>query len=164
MGANGTALSGYEVAAKLSLWLRGTTPSDALLDQVSTGQLNTADGAAAAATTMLGEPTATPVMRQFHGELLHFDRLLDISKVNVPSYNEAINPELQEMSVPLLRQDLHPGAGPQADPDVDDRLRRHEDGGALRRDGARERLRRARPRCATRRLLLAGSVPDAVRA
>jgi len=37
-------------------------------------------------------------MRQLHGELLHIDRLLHISKVNVPSYNEAINSELQEIS------------------------------------------------------------------
>ena len=53
MGANGAALSGYEVAAKLSLWLRGTTPSDALLD--SAAGLTTADAAATLATTMLGE-------------------------------------------------------------------------------------------------------------
>ena len=75
MGATGAALSGYEIAAKLSLWLRGTTPSDTLLDSAAgPGKLDTADGAATLATTMLGETTATTVMRQFHGELLHFDR------------------------------------------------------------------------------------------
>ena len=35
LGANGAPLSGYEMAAKLSLWLRGTTPSDALLDSAA---------------------------------------------------------------------------------------------------------------------------------
>jgi hypothetical protein len=98
MGAVGTALTSFEIAAKLSLWLRGTTPSDALLDQANSGQFNTADGAATLATTMLGEPTATAVMRQFHGQLLHVDRFLDISKSNVPSYNEAMNAEFQEIS------------------------------------------------------------------
>lgn len=98
MGAVGTALTSFEVAAKLSLWLRGTTPSDALLDQANSGQFNTADGAAMLATTMLAEPTATAVMRQFHGELLHLDRYADISKSNVPSYNEAMNAEFQEAS------------------------------------------------------------------
>ena len=83
MGANGAPLTGYEMAAKLSLWLRGTTPSDALLD--SAAGLTTADAAATLATTMLGEQTATAVMRQFHGELLHFDRYALISKVNTPS-------------------------------------------------------------------------------
>src|SRR5262245_44344171 len=61
MCASNAALSGYEMAAKLSLWLRGTTPSDALLDSVASAKLDTADGAAALATTMLGESTATSV-------------------------------------------------------------------------------------------------------
>jgi hypothetical protein len=109
--ANGAALSGYEIAAKLSLWLRGTTPSDALLDQAAAGQLNTADGAAALATTMLGEPTATAVMRQFHGELLHFDRYQQISKINVPSYREALNAEFEEISFLYFEKIFTQGLG-----------------------------------------------------
>ena len=47
MGATGQPLTGYEMASKLSLWLRGTTPSDALLDSAAgPGKLDTADGAA----------------------------------------------------------------------------------------------------------------------
>lgn len=99
LGATGAPLSGYEMAAKLSLWLRGTVPSDALLDAAAgPGRLDTAEGAVALATTMLGEPAATAVMRQFHGELLHFDRYATISKIGVPSYSEALNPEYQETS------------------------------------------------------------------
>jgi len=98
MGATGAALSGYEMAAKLSLWLRGTTPSDALLDSVATAKLDTADGAAALATTMLGEATATPVMRQFHSELLRFALFNDLSKVGVATYKEAMNAEFLEVS------------------------------------------------------------------
>ena len=56
LGATGPPLIGYEMASKLSLWLRGTTPSDALLDSAAgPGRLDTADGAVALATTMLGE-------------------------------------------------------------------------------------------------------------
>jgi hypothetical protein len=99
MGANNAPLTGYEMAAKLSLWLRGTTPSDALLDSAAgPGRLDTADGAAALATTMLGEATATAVMRQFHGEMLHIDRYALISKVNTPNYREALNTEFQDVS------------------------------------------------------------------
>ena len=99
LGATGQPLSGYETASKLSLWLGGTTPSDALLDSAAgPGKLDTADGAVALATTMLGEPTATAVMRQFHGELLHFDRYANISKIGVASYTEDLNPEYQETS------------------------------------------------------------------
>jgi hypothetical protein len=99
LGTVGSPLSGYEMASKLSLWLRGTTPNDALLDSAAgPGRLDTADGAAAMATTMLGESTATAVMRQFHGELLHFNRYALLSKVGVPSYREALNAEYQETS------------------------------------------------------------------
>jgi hypothetical protein len=53
MAPKGQPLSGYEMAAKLSLWLRGTTPSDSLLDSAAgPGKLDTADGAATLASTM----------------------------------------------------------------------------------------------------------------
>ena len=37
-------------------------------------------------------------MRQFHGELLHFDRYAQISKVNVPTYKDSLNAEFQDVS------------------------------------------------------------------
>jgi hypothetical protein len=99
VGAKGAPLSGYEVATKLSLLLRGTTPSDPLLDAAaSPGALDTADGAAALATTMLGEPAVTSVMRGFHAELYHFDRYSQISKVNVPTYSTSLNTEFRDVS------------------------------------------------------------------
>jgi hypothetical protein len=99
MGASGAALSSYEIAAKLSLWLRGTTPADTLLDSAAgSGKLDTADGAATLAITMLGETTATSVLRQFHGELLHFDRFAQITKVGVPTYTASLNTEFLDVS------------------------------------------------------------------
>ncbi len=99
MAAPGAPLSGYEMAAKLSLWLRGTTPSDSLLDSAAgPGKLDTADGAATLASTMLGETAATSILRQFHSELYHFDRYAQISKVNVPSYSTAMNTEFLDES------------------------------------------------------------------
>jgi hypothetical protein len=97
LGAKGAALNSYEMAAKLALWLRGTGPDDKTLDLAGgTGKLDTADGAASLATTMLGEAAATASMRQFHGEWLHFGDYADISKVNVPTYTTALNTEYQE--------------------------------------------------------------------
>jgi hypothetical protein len=89
-------LNGYEIAAKLSLWLRGTTPSDDLLDAAPS--LIDPDAAAEAASAMLDEPSATTVMRQFHGELLHFARFGTISKVGVPNYDPALNDEYEQSS------------------------------------------------------------------
>lgn len=89
-------LSGYEIAAKLSLWLRGTTPSDDLLDMAP--DLTDPDATAALARSMLDEPSATTVMRQFHGELLHFARFGTISKVGVSTYSESLNAEYEQSS------------------------------------------------------------------
>lgn len=95
----GTPLSSYEVAAKLSLWLRGTTPSDALLDAAATsGVLDQPDGVAQWAATMLEEPTAIEVMRGFHHELYDFDRYATITKFNVPDFDPSLNAELLQSS------------------------------------------------------------------
>ncbi len=99
MGSQGAPLSGYEMAAKLSLWLRGTTPSDSLLDSAAgPGKLDTADGAATLATTMLGEANATSVLRDFHSQLYHFDRYTQITKVNVSNYSTDMNAEFVDVS------------------------------------------------------------------
>lgn len=112
LGAAGAALDTYEVASKLSLWLRGTTPSDALLDAAAgPGKLDTADGAVALATTMLGEPAAATVFRQFHGELLHFDRYATISKLNVSNYTSDLNAEYQDTSYLFFDKILTQGLG-----------------------------------------------------
>jgi len=99
LGAKGAPLNAYEMAAKLALWLRGTGPDDKTLDLAAgTGKLDTADGAAALATTMLGESASASAMRQFHGEWLHLDDYAEISKSGVSNYNTALNAEYQESS------------------------------------------------------------------
>jgi len=99
LGDDGAPLSGYEVAAKLSFFLLGTTPSDALLDAAAAGQLDTPEGVAEHATQMLTEPAAAATMQEFHRELLHFDLYSTISKVGVAGYTEALNAELEQSSV-----------------------------------------------------------------
>jgi hypothetical protein len=96
LGPEGEALDGYEAAAKLSLWLLGTTPSDALLDAAET--LTSADALAKEATNMMAKAGARAMMRQFHGEWLRLDELMDLSKVGVPTYDPALNAEYQEAS------------------------------------------------------------------
>jgi len=108
----GKPLSAYEMAAKLSLWLRNTTPSDTLLDSAAgPGKLDTADGAVTLAKTMLEEPTATSVMRSFHGQFLHFDRFSNLSKTGVANYTTDINPELQEASYQFFDKIFTKGLG-----------------------------------------------------
>ena len=112
LGAAGAPLSGYEMAAKLSLWLRNSAPNDALLDAAAgPGKLDTAAGAAAVAKQMLEEPAAKAVMRKFHGEFLHFDRYANLSKVGVAAYNPAINAELAESSYLFFDKIFSQGLG-----------------------------------------------------
>jgi hypothetical protein len=112
LGPVNTPLSGYEMAAKLSLLLRNVTPDDALLQAAATpGNLDTADGAAVLTQQMLEEAAASTVMRQFHGEFLHFDRFSQLSKFGVPNYNPAINAELAESSYLFFNRIFTQGLG-----------------------------------------------------
>ena len=112
LGAAGAPLSSYEIATKLSLWLRNTAPDDALLDAAAgPGKLDTPDGAAAMGQKMLDEPAARAVMRRFHGEFLHFDRYSNLSKVGVDSYDPKLNPELAESSYLFFDKIFSQGLG-----------------------------------------------------
>jgi hypothetical protein len=111
LGAAGTPLSSYEVAAKLSLWLRNATPDDALLDAAAAGSLDTPDGVANAAQQMLEEPAAKAMMRDFHTQFLHFDAFSELSKVGVASYDAGINPELTESSLLFFDRIFGQGLG-----------------------------------------------------
>jgi hypothetical protein len=96
-GDDGAPLSGYELATKLSFWLRGTTPTDSMLDAKDT--FASADGAVNQATQMLEDAAALEVMRKFHGSLYMFDLYDSIAKVGVPAFKEAMNPEFKEASI-----------------------------------------------------------------
>ena len=95
LGAEGEPLSGYEVAAKLSFWLLGTTPSDDLLDMAAAGELDTVAGVEAAARAMLERPEAAAVMRGFHGQLYHLDRYAGIDPTRAP---DGLRAELADAS------------------------------------------------------------------
>jgi hypothetical protein len=109
LGPKGEALDGYEAAAKLSLWLLGSTPNDALLDAAET--LTSADALVDEATRMMAKTAASAVMRQFNGEWLRLDRLLNVSKVGVPSYDPALNAEYQEASYLFFDKIFRQGLG-----------------------------------------------------
>jgi Protein of unknown function (DUF1592)/Protein of unknown function (DUF1595)/Protein of unknown function (DUF1588)/Protein of unknown function (DUF1585)/Protein of unknown function (DUF1587) len=111
LGAAGAPLSSYEVASKLSLWLRDSGPDTALLDAAGAGQLDAPAGVAAAAKKLLDEAAAKGVMRQFHGQFLHFDKFAQLGKVGVPTYDKALNPELAESSFLFFDRIFSQGLG-----------------------------------------------------
>ena len=112
LGDAGKPLGSYEIAAKLSLWLRGTTPNDALLDSAAVaGKLESPDAVAALAATMLEEPAAAKVINGFHAELLHFDRYSTITKLDVAGYDPSLNTEYLETSSRFFDQIFSQGLG-----------------------------------------------------
>lgn len=96
LAAPGARLSGFELAAKLSMVLLGTAPDDALLDAAASGQLDSDDGVRNIASQMLNDDSSAEVMRTFHGELFSFNRYLTITKDAVAEYEPGLNEELQE--------------------------------------------------------------------
>lgn len=110
LGTDGAPLNGYEMASKLSFLLRGTTPSDELLDAAARGEFDSVDGAVALATQMLDEPEAAQVLREFHAELFEFERFGDVVK-DVAEYNPAINAELEQASVMFFDRIFQEGLG-----------------------------------------------------
>ena len=93
LGDDGAPLSGYEMAAKLSLWLLDTTPSDALLDAAKQGALDSADGVLAQAKTMLETAAAVAAMREMHSQLYKIPLLDTITKDNVDGYSAGLTDE-----------------------------------------------------------------------
>ncbi len=98
LGPAGAPLNDYELASKLSFWLLGTTPSDALLDAAGAGELASVDGLVATAREMLEDARSIEVMRDFHSQLLRFGNFENISKPGVPEYDPAMNAELLRVS------------------------------------------------------------------
>lgn len=98
MADDGAPLTGYEMAAKLSLWIRDTTPTDAMLDAARDGEFDTPDGAANWATQMIADPASVDVMRKFHGELYKLQVIETIEKTGVQGFTAALIPEFSEAS------------------------------------------------------------------
>jgi len=111
LGAAGEPLNGYEIASKLSFWLLGTTPSDALLDTAAAGDLEAVDGVEAVARQMLEDPRALPVMRDFHGQVHHLALIPSITKPGVPEYTPELAAELGEASTLFFDRVFTEGGG-----------------------------------------------------
>jgi len=113
LGAQGAPLNTFEMAAKLSLWLRGTSPDDKTLDLAAgtTAKLDTADGAATLAQTMLGETATAAVMRDFHNQWLSIDDFAQVTKENLPAFTSTLPTEFQESSYRFFDNIFSQGLG-----------------------------------------------------
>jgi hypothetical protein len=97
LSPDGGPLSGFEIASKLSFWILGTSPSEALLDRAAAGELSTPAGVSAVVDEMLADPRAADMVVDVYAQLFKFARYRDIIKED-PQYNPAINEELEVVS------------------------------------------------------------------
>jgi hypothetical protein len=74
------ALTGYEVASRLSYFMWGTTPDPELLDAAEAGVLDTATGVRAQAQRLLDDPRSRDGIASFHEQWLGIDKVSDLEK------------------------------------------------------------------------------------
>lgn len=96
-GSATRALSGYELATRLSFFLWASTPDAALLDDAAAGHLDTPAGVAKIARRMLEDPRAVDGVRSFHRQWLGLTELDTASKE--ASFAQKFTPELKSAMV-----------------------------------------------------------------
>lgn len=107
------ALTGYEVAARLSYMLWNTMPDDALLAAAGAGELDTAAGVRAQATRLLADPRAAAQLRRFHGQAFHTAdyRDLDKSPIAFPTWRREVGSMMEEEVLRFLDDVVGSGGG-----------------------------------------------------
>jgi hypothetical protein len=96
-------LGDHEIATRLSYFLWGSTPSDALLDLADAGQLHTAAQIEAAAAAMLDDPRARVRIGRFHALWLGYEQL-----PHAPALSTAMQAETQALIDKVVFDDALP--------------------------------------------------------
>jgi hypothetical protein len=91
-------LDGYEMAARLSFALLGTTPSDALLDRAGRRELDTPEGVERAAREMLATPDARARTDRFVEQWLQLNALPSVvrDRAAFPTWSDALRASMAE--------------------------------------------------------------------
>jgi hypothetical protein len=107
VAANGRiALSGYEIASRLSYALLNTVPPDALLDAAAAGALDTPAGIQQWATTLLDDARSAQTVQLFHEQLFRVAGYGSISKDPelFPNFTTDLQPALQQEARAFFNQ------------------------------------------------------------
>ena len=113
LGNDGSALSGYEIASKLSFLLRNTMPDDAMLDAAANGEFDSLAGVSSWAERLINEMPARDVMRIYNSELFGQTNYLSIDKAPdvFPNYSQDVNDDLEESEYLFLDYIFAEGMG-----------------------------------------------------
>jgi Protein of unknown function (DUF1592)/Protein of unknown function (DUF1588)/Protein of unknown function (DUF1595)/Protein of unknown function (DUF1585) len=108
-------LSGTEVASRMSFFLVGTTPTDALLDAAEAGQLETEEQVRAAAMALLeARPVeARAALKSFWREYFDLTALPLLGKDPglVPNFDDGLKAEFERETTSLMEHVIFDGSG-----------------------------------------------------
>lgn len=109
----GLRLDGYSLAARLSYFLWGTGPDDALLDAAARGQLDTPEGLEAEARRLLASRRAVQQIERMHLAWLEIDKLDRIDKdvERFPLWSDELREAMREDVRRFVRHVFTEGSG-----------------------------------------------------
>lgn len=98
------ALTGYEVATRLSYLFWQTMPDDALFEAAKSGSLTTREGIEKEARRLIADPRARAAIADFHRQWLQLDKIPTMShdKVLFPDYTDATPAALADATNKLV--------------------------------------------------------------
>jgi mono/diheme cytochrome c family protein len=99
-------LTGFELASRLSYFLWGAPPDDALLDAAEAGQLDTPEGLEAQTLRMLPAPRSRETMSAFFVELFRLRRLDKIyeSRSKYPQFSPTIGASMRGETLRVIEE------------------------------------------------------------
>jgi hypothetical protein len=94
-------LDAYSKAQRLSFFLWGSTPDDALLTAAENGELHRRDGLEAQVERMVGSPRLESGMRMFFNDMLAFEDLARLEKDSLiyPAFSAAVAADAREQTL-----------------------------------------------------------------
>ncbi len=95
-------LTGNEVASRLSFFLLGTTPSDALLDAAERGDLDDKDGVRVYAEQLLDDPRARDALHQFFDEKLGMTDFLPVVERPDAGLTDDVRADMRQESLRFI--------------------------------------------------------------
>jgi hypothetical protein len=112
-GASHLALTGYEMASRLSYMLWGTMPDADLMTAAESGALGTREAVRAQAERMLKDPRAAALVGRFSDEWLRLDELSDLDKdIDIfPAFTADVRDPLRQETQKLVDKVVWHGDG-----------------------------------------------------
>ena len=106
-------LDSYEMASRLSYFLWGSMPDDALFAAADADALSTKEAIAAEARRMLDDPKARLAVGQFHSQWLGYERIRGATKdpAIFPDWSPAIGALMQEETRQFIEHSIFDDAG-----------------------------------------------------